>query len=83
MGTSERLPEAPKEQIVFMEDMSDHELASALKLPAGLTNLGNTCYMNATVQCLRTVPELVECLKQYGFPSKLLIVSLFPSIEQI
>ena len=64
MGTKEELPEAPKEQVVFMEDMNEHELASALQLPAGLTNLGNTCYMNATVQCLRTVPELVDCLKK-------------------
>lgn len=36
-----------------------------LKLPAGLTNLGNTCYMNATVQCLKAVPELRNALKEY------------------
>jgi len=34
-------------------------------MPAGLTNLGNTCYMNATVQCLKTVAELREALRNF------------------
>uniref|UniRef100_A0AAY4CNN6 Ubiquitin carboxyl-terminal hydrolase n=1 Tax=Denticeps clupeoides TaxID=299321 RepID=A0AAY4CNN6_9TELE len=37
-----------------------------MELPCGLTNLGNTCYMNATVQCLRSVPELKSALKRYS-----------------
>ncbi|EXJ64486.1 hypothetical protein A1O7_00822 [Cladophialophora yegresii CBS 114405] len=28
----------------------------------GLTNLGNTCYMNSALQCLRSVPELTSYL---------------------
>lgn len=36
-----------------------------LKVPAGLINLGNTCYMNAVVQCLKAVPELRDALKNY------------------
>ena len=65
MGTADALPEAPKEKTVFMEDMSEEQLASALGLPPGLKNLGNTCYMNACLQCLRTVPELKSALKKY------------------
>uniref|UniRef100_A0A3Q3MXQ9 Ubiquitin carboxyl-terminal hydrolase n=1 Tax=Mastacembelus armatus TaxID=205130 RepID=A0A3Q3MXQ9_9TELE len=37
-----------------------------MELPCGLTNLGNTCYMNATVQCLRSVPELRTSLRKYS-----------------
>ena len=45
--------------------MDESELQTAMKMPAGLTNLGNTCYMNATVQCLKSVPEFKEALVKY------------------
>ncbi|GIY67412.1 ubiquitin carboxyl-terminal hydrolase 14 [Caerostris darwini] len=66
MGTKEELPQEPVVKTVFMEDMSDQELATALELPPGLTNLGNSCYMNATIQCLKTVPELREALQKFS-----------------
>ncbi|XP_061384100.1 ubiquitin carboxyl-terminal hydrolase 14 [Danaus plexippus] len=66
MGSKEEdVPAAPVEQTRFVEDMNESELATALDLPEGLINLGNTCYMNATVQCLKTVPELKNALLNY------------------
>ncbi|MGH0146477.1 UNVERIFIED_CONTAM: hypothetical protein FKN15_021617 [Acipenser sinensis] len=66
MGSAEALPEEPVVRPVFVEDMTEEQLASAMEMPSGLTNLGNTCYMNATVQCLRSVPELKESLRRYS-----------------
>lgn len=66
MGSKEEdVPAVPAEQTRFVEDMNESELATALDLPEGLINLGNTCYMNATVQCLKTVPELKNALLSY------------------
>lgn len=65
LGSKEEVPQEPVEKPKFIEDMNESELATAIDLPAGLANLGNTCYMNATVQCLRSCSELREALKEY------------------
>lgn len=66
MGTAE-VVSAPTEKVSFIEDMSKSELAEqGVTVSAGLHNLGNTCYMNATVQCFRHMPELREALVPVG-----------------
>lgn len=40
-------------------------ICAQLALPVGLNNLGNTCYMNATVQTMRAIPELQTALTTY------------------
>ena len=71
LGAAPKGANVIKPEVTFLEDLTDEQKTQILRekgeeIVFGLNNLGNTCYLNSTVQCLGRVSELREALKEYA-----------------
>lgn len=62
MGSATQVAK-PTTKTIFLEDLPPEEIAKVQE-PSGLVNMGNTCYLNSVVQCLRTIDPFRQALIQ-------------------
>lgn len=67
LGTpDESLIAKPAKQSKFIEDLApEQQFQHVNQLPIGFQNMGNTCYMNATLQALYRIEPLREMVLEY------------------
>lgn len=75
LGACSSMPIAPKPDVTFIEDLTPEQKLKIMRekgeeVVFGLVNLGNTCYLNSTVQCLGRVPEFRKALKDLASSSQ-------------
>jgi len=63
-------PKQLKPDVTFEEDLTAEQRTAILRekgeeIVFGLNNVGNTCYLNSSIQCLGRIPELRKALKEY------------------
>eukprot|EP00004_Rigifila_ramosa_P008096 TRINITY_DN19265_c0_g1_i1.p1 TRINITY_DN19265_c0_g1~~TRINITY_DN19265_c0_g1_i1.p1 ORF type:complete len:468 (+),score=99.53 TRINITY_DN19265_c0_g1_i1:103-1404(+) len=64
VGTADEIRDLPAgKAAAFIEDTPGQLISS--DLPVGIQNLGNTCYLNATIQALHSVAPLGRALTAY------------------
>lgn len=68
LGTPDaNLISKPKKKNMFIEDLGPDQQAQKFdEIPIGLKNMGNTCYMNATLQALYRIEPLRQMILQYN-----------------
>lgn len=59
---------------VFLEDLNENQLVKVSTEPSGLVNLGNTCYLNSSLQALYYNKDIAERVEKYSSSGNLNIM---------
>lgn len=66
-NSDKNLPSKPVEKQVFLEDLNKNQLVKVTNEPSGLTNLGNTCYLNSSLQALFQMEDIQNKVRDFSF----------------
>uniref|UniRef100_A0A8C4N821 Ubiquitin carboxyl-terminal hydrolase 14 n=1 Tax=Eptatretus burgeri TaxID=7764 RepID=A0A8C4N821_EPTBU len=69
IGSPGDLPSEPVKKTTFIEDLTSVQMGLSVDVPTGLMNMGNSCFLNATLQCLRTASPLHDALCRFKVSS--------------
>lgn len=77
LGTPDKdLPVYDAKKHVFLEDLNENQLVKVSEDPSGLLNLGNTCYLNSSLQALFYIKDISEKVKKAAGGSNGMITTL-------
>lgn len=79
IGSAEAAVAAPDAPVVFAEDQKGTSANSATS--NGLVNLANTCYLNAALQVVRTIPQIRPVFAKGGAPLNTAVARLFAELD--